>query len=173
MAVASALAWSGCGDSESGDTDRSEKTAPDRSEKTATEKDSAALRRVVTEEAIAQRPRNSPDRALLNWWQAVQFEDFEGVRLLSTRQALSRTSPRGLSRAVSTVASALGRPEIVRVRSQGDRAAVRVLIQSFGSKAGQTVSTDPATFELRRMRGKWRVGDLGYLLETAQTINRR
>ena len=124
---------------------------------------------VTTRELSATRP-GSPERAVLEWFQAIQFEDITGVRDWTDRSALSRTEGPALARAIATVGPALGKPEVRSVSPAGGAATVRVRIEGYlpGRSAASTI--EPVRFQLLRQDGVWRLSSLRYLITAARRL---
>jgi hypothetical protein len=164
-AMAIAVAGVGCGGDDSSD-------AETRSKNRATVTTEAALPNLVSQEDVASAPSDSPQRALLEWFQAVQFQDVEGAELLTEAGVIEETGPKRVKAAIGLVGPALGKPSIVNVRREGDRAAVRTLIEAFAPGRKAPVSTDPESFELTNTASSWELSNLDYLLMSARAIRR-
>ena len=120
----SAVLWGGC----AGDD------GPARTARATAEADKDIARmlpNLVDERDVASTVAGSPERALLEWFQAVQFEDLEAVRSLTDPAALPRAGRRELAAAVAVVGPALGKPTIVTAKTNDDRASVRALIRGI------------------------------------------
>ena len=128
---------------------------------------------VVTEEEIGHYPEGSPQRAVLDWFQSVQFRDEAGVRANTTSQEVERVSRGTLDAAVRLIGPALGKPRIVSTRSRGDEAAIRLFVQSFVPGRVKPVGETPTTFRLTRASNKWRVNDVRYLIAAWAEIRKR
>jgi hypothetical protein len=126
---------------------------------------------LISTREIDSEPADSPQRALLEWFQAVQFEDVEGAQLLVAPRAFSRVNEKRFESAVRTVASALGKPTVIRVRKGKQTAAVRTLMQAFESGSSRPVSSDPESFPMATVDGEWRLDDLDYLFDAARSID--
>jgi hypothetical protein len=125
---------------------------------------------LVTNTEIRHYPRNSPQRALLIWFQSVQFRDQDAVRLNTTSRELKRVSRKALEHAVNLVGSSLGKPKIVSTRKSGKEAAVRIYVQSYVPTKAEPVLSIPRTFSLARSGRRWRVDDARYLVEAGVDI---
>jgi hypothetical protein len=119
---------------------------------------------VVTDQEIERYPRDSPQRALLDWFQAVQFRDEAGVRQSTTEREVRRVSAETLDNAVRLIGPALGKPRIESTRERGSEAAIRLFIQSFVRGKPKPVGETPSTFYLTRLGNRWRVKDVRYLI---------
>lgn len=125
---------------------------------------------IVTESDLARYPRNSPERALLMWFQAVQFRDQDAVRLHTTDSAVVPVGSKTLAEAVKLIGSFLGKPRIVSTRVRGKGAVVRIFIQSWEPDNATPVLEIPRSFTLLRVGGRWKLSDLSYLMETRAEI---
>jgi hypothetical protein len=143
--------------------------APQKTE-SATTTDVPGTRRLVTDNEIDQAEPRSPQRALLAFFQAVQFNDARGAReLISTRinRAVAYKRLRGI---VDLVGGALGKPDIQSVRRRGNTAFARVLVLAYVPGKPTAVSGSPATFILRLQGRDWKIDNLDYLFATANAI---
>jgi hypothetical protein len=119
---------------------------------------------LVTDAEIERYPEGSPQRAVLDWFQAVQFRDEAGVRQSTTDREVERVSRKTLDDAVALIGPALGKPRVVSTRTRGTRAAIRLFIQSFVPGKREPVGETPSTFYLTRTGDGWRVDDVRYLV---------
>jgi hypothetical protein len=133
---------------------------------------SGALRNLVTDRDLRNAPPGSAQRALLSWFQATQFEDVRGVRLLVARAELERVGDARLKAAIAIVGPALGKPSIVSVRRAGSSTSIRTIIRAFQSGRSEAASAELQSFEMVRPGGSWQLADLNYLLEAAHDIRR-
>lgn len=129
------------------------------------------VRHLVTDEQIGAAAKNSPARAVLLWFQAVQFKDQATVRELVTSDVVRDIGPDRLSRAVDTVGSSLGKPQVTSVRDRGSNASVRVFVLAYETGKPDPVAATPVTFSLDKDQGHWRLSDLRYLLTSADAIS--
>jgi hypothetical protein len=127
---------------------------------------------IVTSSEIAKTADGSPQRALLEWFQAVQFRDLGQVGRLTASPKATHVSPAALDSAVQNVGPSLAFPRVVQSRVSGDSASVRVLLLTY--KAGTTILTSslPATFTLTRPHGSWLVSDVSVLFPNGERKSR-
>jgi hypothetical protein len=118
---------------------------------------------IVTSGDISRAPAHSPRRALLTWFQAVQFRDVAEVRQLTAPANVIRVTQENLDRAVTSIGASLARPQIVHTRITGDKASVRVLLLSYKPGSTLPVASLPATFSLLNTAGSWLVSDVSVL----------
>ena len=120
---------------------------------------------VIRDREIRDAVAGSPKRSLLQFFQAVQFQDVEAATELVTRGERRAVGPNRLKRAVGAIGSNLGRPRIVRLRRDGDRVVARVIILGFDPGETEPVSSSPTTFTLTRGGDRlWRLSDVSYLI---------
>jgi hypothetical protein len=124
----------------------------------------------VTARDLAAFAVGSPERALLEWFQAVQFEDVGGVRDWTSRRAIRGAERPPLARTVATVGPALGKPKIKKARSGDAIATVKVSIEAYLPGRAAPRSVHPVSFRLVREDGTWRVASLKYLSTAATRI---
>jgi hypothetical protein len=119
---------------------------------------------VTNREVMATKP-GSPQRAVLEWFQAVQFQDGVAARELMDPTALAGLRLYRLDRALRLIAPSIAKPKIVRTLSIGSRTTVRVLLISYASGKKDPVLALPHTLSVTGGPGHWRVDDRGLLLE--------
>lgn len=124
---------------------------------------------VLEDRDIERYSSGSPQRALLLWFQAVQFDDQPAVRSLTTRRELKRVASKTVDFAVSLVGTSIGTPEIVSVRKTGTRAAVRTLVRKNQPSGHAPVQT-AHTFYLTRVGPGWKVDDVSYLIHESDAV---
>lgn len=128
---------------------------------------------VVTAEAIAAYPKNSPEAATLEWWRAVQTRDPDAVLEAYTseaRDALPRKFPMALVTGISPPA-ATSAIKVADVESDGDdKATVYVVIQS-----GDPRMNGPLALPMQKVDDRWEITDpifLGSLADVYITAAR-
>lgn len=127
---------------------------------------------VVTDATISAQPPHSPQRALLTWWQALQFQDYVTAASITTPRA-SATLPRGAYRqAVVALQGGLPGIKIVGVISPQQSASVRALTLFFSGSPPKLTAAQPLSFLMARSLGGWRLDDLGYLRKLAPKSGR-
>jgi len=128
-------------------------------------------RNLVDQADIASVKAGTPERTVLEWFQAVQFDDIGGVRQLTAPNALKKLSPDKLAADIAAVAPAMAKPSVVSRRLGPSLAAVRVLLLSYTRGHAKPVLAIPATLVLVRVHGRWLMSDLSLLIEGARAIN--
>jgi len=124
---------------------------------------------LISEGELARAREGTPERAFLEWWQAVQFRDVDSVLALSTDRALEGVRAE-VRAAIAEVASVLGKPRVVARRDVAGDMSLRVLVESFVAGRDGPVASSPYSFRVARNGGRWRVDDVRYLLTTARNL---
>jgi hypothetical protein len=154
LVVAAAWSISGCGDSGDGattSTDVSEQLPPN----------------VVSEADIDAQEDGSPQRALLEWWQAFQFGDVQTVLDLTDPATVHKFGPDRIEEFTLTAGQSLGKPKLLKTIPHGETASVRVLILTITDEAKQPDETI-RTIVLKRDGGAWLVRPDPYFSELEQ-----
>lgn len=123
-----------------------------------------AQQRTLTREDIRAHPPDSPERATLEWWRDLQFQNAGGAHARYVEDAAPPLED--LNRQISIAASSfVGVPEIVDVTKSGGLATVYLQISPPGSSAPpRTLSVN-----LAKEDGNWLIRD-NLLVE--QAVNR-
>jgi hypothetical protein len=125
---------------------------------------------VITESELNHSPQGSPSRALLEFVQAVQFQDLAGAQDAFTPAVVKRVGAKRLRAAAKAVGSQFGRPQIVSTQPAGTGSVrLRVLLISYDPQGRPSLSV-PITFTLRRLDGVWKLADATYLLDTYRDL---
>jgi hypothetical protein len=117
--------------------------------------------RTISEKEIDEADRGSPERATLEWWREVQFQNAGGAAERYAAEA--DVDVEGLNRQVSVAQSSFaGVPEVVDVTREGDLATVYLTIAPPSSDAPpRNVSVN-----LVEVDGQWLLRD-NLLMEQA------
>lgn len=137
-------------------------TATDKTTDTTTAPDAGEFNpAVVTAEAIAAYPKNSPEAAALGWWRGVQTRDPDAVLEAYTSEArdeLPKKFPLALVTGISPPA-ATSAIKIADVESDGDdKATVYVVIQS-----GDPRMNGPLALPMEKVDDQWEITDPVFL----------
>lgn len=124
---------------------------------------------IITAKDVAAAPPNSAERAVLNWFQAIQFKDVSAAAQLVDPPVLKRVGRHVFAAAVNTVGASLGRPSFVNTRHRGDQVALRVLVVGY-DKDRKPAGSEAVTLYLRRTGKTWLVRNLEYLLRSSAAI---
>jgi len=164
VAVVCAAAANGC----SGDANGAKDAAPAATVPTrfTAEKQPATVpANIVTDDAAAKEKAGSPQRALLDWWQAVQFRDVRTARSLTSDAAVRRVGYTRFRKMVLGVGDGLPGLQIVNSRERGGATVVRSFLVFVGAR-GAPSTLAPRSFEMRGRRGSWRLGSIEYLSQS-------
>lgn len=115
----------------------------------------------VTDDEIAAQDEGTPGRALLEWWQAYQFQDAITVLDLTSKEAFDVIKKRDLEQLVKTRGQGLQGIQILDTTERGDSASIRAGLLSFapeepgGPPAEEPSSSVPVTFEMANDGDGW------------------
>jgi hypothetical protein len=124
---------------------------------------------VITDSDIDAQADGSPERALLEWWQAFQFGDAEQVVSRTSKSTLDKLGEHDLSDLVKNTGQGLQGIEVLSADENGNTASVRVgLLQFTPEKEGQPppdepTSSTPDTFEMKKEGDEWKFAATEYL----------
>ena len=108
---------------------------------------------------ITKHRKGTPERALLEWWQAFQFHDALTVRAMTSRATRKAIGPHALADVVRR--TGLPGISILGVSVNGDAALVQAGILNFqppepgAPPPREPTGSQPATFKLVKERGAW------------------
>lgn len=123
---------------------------------------------LVTQNDVRRATPGSPQRAVLEWAQAIQFTDPRTVIASYTPAAVKQASAGAIRHAVFEIGAGLGRPEVVGVTSLGARRVrVRGFLISYDPRRRPALR-QPVTFDLVRAGGHWLLSDPALLLRTGR-----
>lgn len=131
---------------------------------------------IVTAEDVLAYPADTPQRALLTWFQAIQFGDARAAFELLTPAEQRQFGATRILSAAAAVGDTLGSARVRSVRVHGISAVIGVDVLGFNPQNGvwrrapQPTSSNPVTFLLFHGRGGWRIDDGGYLLASARAV---
>jgi hypothetical protein len=131
---------------------------------------------IVTDAAIDQQDADSPGQALLEWWQAYQFDDVVAVKALTSKATIDAIGEDKLSELVELPGPGLQGVEVLDVSETGDTAAVNAGLLNFEpEEPGGEVPTDPTnsvpeTFAMVKEHGEWRFAATEFLSLKLNTL---
>jgi hypothetical protein len=134
---------------------------------------------VVTDGEIAGQPEGSPQRALLEWWQAFQFADVQGVTGLTSKETRQTIGDAELAKLVKARGPGLQGIEILSATATRSSAAVRAGLLTFtpsepgGPAPATPTSATPATFTMIKQGGQWLFADADYLAPIVEGLEQR
>lgn len=174
FAIVSAIALAGCGSDAESTVDEAAQSGQEEAERAATISSNIDASDVVEAfpptivkdgDVTAAKP-DSPERALLEWWQAFQFGDAIAVIELTSERTLKQIG----EEEVAAAAKKLGLPglAILGASEAGRSAEVRVGMLNFAAGESGTVpkkptSSQPEAFTMRREGDRWLFDDTEYL----------
>jgi hypothetical protein len=124
---------------------------------------------VVTDGDIDAQSTGSPERALLEWWQAFQFSDAEQVLQRTSKTTLNAVGKGDLSELVQNTGQGLQGVEVLGADETGNTASVRAgLLQFTPDKPGEPppdepTSSTPDTFEMKKEGNEWKFAATDFL----------
>lgn len=116
---------------------------------------------VVTDNDISAQPDGSPQRALLEWWQAYQFGDAEQVLARTSKSTIDQLGKKDFSELVKTTGQGLQGVEVLGADTFGDKASVRVGLLQFepekpgGPQPEEPTGSTPDTIEMDKQGNDW------------------
>jgi hypothetical protein len=125
---------------------------------------------------IATHRKGTPERALLEWWQAFQFHDALTVRALTSRATRRAIGPHALADVVRR--TGLPGLSILGVSVNGDTALVQAGILNFQPpKPGAPPPREPTgsqatTFKLVKERGAWVFDQTDFLVPKVENLDK-
>jgi hypothetical protein len=131
---------------------------------------------IVLDSDIEEHKKGSPDRALLEWWQAYQFRDVKTVRALTSRAILKEIGPRVLADAVRR--TGLEGIDVLDATTDGDTALIQTGLLNFSAPRGEPpprepTGSRPATFTMTREGGKWVFDQADYIGLKVNSLKKR
>jgi hypothetical protein len=124
---------------------------------------------VITDEEIEEQDQGTPERALLEWWQAFQFQDTTGVVLLTSPETLDDVGENNLEDLVQARGQGLQGIEILGSTESDDTASVRAGLLTFqppeegAPPPDEPTASTPTTFAMGKEGDEWLFDDNAYL----------
>jgi hypothetical protein len=119
---------------------------------------------VLTKAQVDRQPADSPQRAVFEWWRAMQFKNpIEAAQYFS---ASLHMTPARMSRYIQGADSSLqSRPHLVDAQISGDDAIVRLMLERVTKNPNGRVDRErkPQGFNLVHEEGGWKLSDNLYL----------
>lgn len=131
--------------------------------------DDAFAPQVVTDEDIDAQEEDSAGRALLEWWQAYQFQDANGVVLLTSPKTIDELGENSLTELVKTRGQGLQGIEVLDATESGDDASVRAGLLTFtpeeegGPPPDEPTASRPVTFAMVKEDDGWLYAEPAFL----------
>jgi hypothetical protein len=133
---------------------------------------------VVRTSEIEAQESGSPERALLEWWQAFQFGDAQGVIARTAPATVNAIGEPQLAQLVRTRGQGLQGVEVLGATEDGDAASVRAgLLQFQPEREGAPPPTTPTasrpiTFAMIKEGDEWLFRETSYLEPMAEGLRR-
>jgi hypothetical protein len=133
---------------------------------------------VVRDSEIEAQDSGSPERALLEWWQAFQFGDARGVVALTSPATLNAIGDRQLAQLVRTRGKGLQGLEVLGASEDGTGASIRAGLLTFqpekkGAPPPTTpTASKPTTFAMIKQGDKWLFRETAFLEPMAEGLKR-
>jgi hypothetical protein len=128
---------------------------------------------IVRDSEIKAQKKGSPERALLQWWQAFQFSDAAGVVALTSPQTLKAVGKQNLTKLVQIRGPGTQGIKLLGTSTAGDTATMRVALLTFQPKQvgaqKKTVypsvpsTSMPESYAFTKVNGRWLYASTGYL----------
>lgn len=124
---------------------------------------------IVRDGEILDQGKKTPERALLEWWQAYQFNDLKAVLALTSQDTIDAIGKDELAKLVQLPGPGLGGVEILGASGSGDTATVEAGLLTFTPKRpGGPLPKDPTgsrpeTFAMQDQDGDWRFAATEFL----------
>ena len=131
---------------------------------------------VVTDDDIEAQEPSSPERALLQWWQAFQFADSATVKDLTSQETLEEVGADDLAELVRVQGQGLQGVEVLGATESGDSASVRVGLLTFQPESegepppDEPTASTPTTFRMKNEDGEWLFDSPEYLLPKIENL---
>jgi hypothetical protein len=130
---------------------------------------------IVLDSDINEHRKGTPERALLEWWQAFQFRDVKTVKALTSRATLKEIGPRGLADLVRR--TGLEGVDVLDASTDGDTALVQTGLLNFSAPRGEPpprepTGSRPATFTMAREDGNWVFAQTDYLIPKLNNLQK-
>jgi hypothetical protein len=124
---------------------------------------------IVTDGAIEEQEKGSPGEALLEWWQAYQFDDLVAVEALTSPTTIDDLGADNLEALVQLPGPGLQGIEILDVSESGNTAIVSVGLLNFqpeepgGPIPNKPSASVPDAFTMEKDGDQWRFADTEFL----------
>jgi hypothetical protein len=119
---------------------------------------------VLTKQQVDRQPAGSPQRAVFEWWRALQFKNpVEAAGYFSA--SLHLKPPRVYKYIQAAESNLANRPHLVDAQTSGDHAIVRLMLERVSKNANGRVDRErkAQAFNLVREDGSWKLAENLYL----------
>ena len=124
---------------------------------------------IVTDDDIDGQEDGSPGEALLEWWQAFQFQDAAGVLALTSQDTIDELGEKELEQLDEERCAGLQGVELLGASEADDTASVRAGLLTFQPEAegepppDEPTASRPITFAMQREGDQWLYDDPTFL----------
>jgi hypothetical protein len=131
---------------------------------------------IVTDSDIEAQEDGTPERALLEWWQAFQFQDAATVEALTSAETLDAIGKNNLEELVKLRGKGLQGIEVLGATEDGDTASIRAGLLTFtpeepgGPPPTEPTASTPITFALVNEGDEWLFNDTAYLEPMVESL---
>ena len=130
---------------------------------------------LLSKAQVERLPANSPERAVFEWWRALQFDNaVVAARYYADSLGLSEADIEGILRKGPQGRGLDKRPRLVEVQRQGDKAVVLTLLEVEQRNPNGRIDRQQQAraFNLVREDGEWKLAENNYL-DRSLDIERR
>jgi hypothetical protein len=130
---------------------------------------------VVLDGDVNEHKKGTPERALLEWWQAFQFRDVKTVLALTSKETLETIGRRNLI--VLVQKTGLQGIEVLDATTDGDTGLVQTGLLNFSAQRGEPpprepTGSQPATFTMVREGGEWVYAQTDFLVPKVANLQK-
>lgn len=131
---------------------------------------------IVTDDDIAAQDQGTPQRALLEWWQAFQFQDALAVERLTSPDTVDEIGENQLAALVEARGRGLQGIEVLGASESGDSASVRVGLLTFQPEnpgeppPDEPTASQPTTFAMLKEGDEWLFNQPAYLEPMVESL---
>jgi hypothetical protein len=131
---------------------------------------------IVLDGDIREHRKGTPERALLEWWQAFQFHDVTTVKALTSPATLKAVGPHSLADLVRL--TGLPGVSVLGSTTTGDTAVVQGAQLNFQPPSPgappprEPTGSQPTTWKMAMGRGEWLFDDIEFLLPKVTNLKK-
>ncbi len=123
---------------------------------------------VIKDGDVAAEKEGTPERGLIEWWQAYQFTDVDRVLELTSAQTTKALGEKNLVDLVLSRGPGLQGMEILGATENGNSATVQVGLLNFEAPEGKPpprkpTGSTPDTFAMSKEDGEWKFAETEYV----------
>lgn len=131
---------------------------------------------IVRDGEILEQQKGTPERALLEWWQAYQFSDVEDVKSLTSQDTIDAIGDDELTQLVELPGPGIGGIEVLGSSEDGDSASIEAGLLVFTPEkpgeppSAEPTSSTPQTFAMQKEGGEWRFAATEFLVPKLSSL---